>query len=221
VEKPAPAPAPEQPPAPPSEDLPTVPGLDVQDGLGRVAGNRKLYLKLLRQFAQQQGPAVVQIQEALAQGNTALAERLAHTLKGVAGNIGAKQVQTAAGTLERLIRERADSTSVEGAVRVVATVLDPLREGLETAFSVATATVPAAPTPSASPAQTIEAAHRLTTLLSEFDPGAAEFLESNQAALRPLFAAGGWEAFMQLVQSYSFPEAQAQLAQAMQGFATS
>ena len=61
-------------------------------GLSRVGGNRKLYLKLLRQFIEQQGPAVEQITEALARGDIALAERLAHTLKGVAGNIGATQV---------------------------------------------------------------------------------------------------------------------------------
>ena len=73
-----------------SDDLPSIPGLDAKDGLSRVAGNRKLYLKLLRQFVEQQGPAVEQITTALAQGDVALAERLAHTLKGVAGNIGAK-----------------------------------------------------------------------------------------------------------------------------------
>ena len=91
-----------------TEDLPAVDGLDTKDGLTRVAGNRKLYLKLLRQFVEQQGPAVGQITAALAQGDTALAERLAHTLKGVAGNIGAKAVQHAAGALEKAHRrERA------------------------------------------------------------------------------------------------------------------
>jgi nucleoid DNA-binding protein len=39
------------------------------DGLARVAGNRKLFLKLLRQFVEQQGPAVGQITEALAKGD--------------------------------------------------------------------------------------------------------------------------------------------------------
>src|SRR5438046_2205311 len=67
-------------------------GLDAQDGLQRVAGNQKLYLKLLRQFVDQQGKAPGQIASALTRGDAALAERLAHTLKGVAGNIGAKPV---------------------------------------------------------------------------------------------------------------------------------
>ena len=93
-------------------DLPTVPGLDTKDGLARVAGNLKLYLKLLSQFADQQGAGLVQITAALAKGDAALAERIAHTLKGVAGNIGAKPVQAAAGSVEKLIRERAASTRI-------------------------------------------------------------------------------------------------------------
>ena len=50
----------------PRRRLPSVEGLDTKDGLGRVAGNRKLYLKLLRQFVQQQGAVPAQIAEALA-----------------------------------------------------------------------------------------------------------------------------------------------------------
>ena len=109
-----------------SPDLPSFEGLDTKDGLTRVAGNQKLYLKLLRQFAEQQGPSVEQITTALAQGDTALAERLAHTLKGVAGNIGAKPVQAAAGVLEKLIRDRAAAAETEPALRQVAAALDPL-----------------------------------------------------------------------------------------------
>ena len=98
-------------------DFPSVEGLDTKDGLTRVAGNQKLYLKLLRQFAEQQGPSVEQITTALGQGDTALAERLAHTLKGVAGNIGAKPVQAAAGVVEKLIRDRAAAAETESALR--------------------------------------------------------------------------------------------------------
>src|SRR5262249_8440477 len=98
--------------APEADDPPSGPGLRTVDGLSRVAGNRKLYVKLLRQFVEQQGPAVTQIAEAQAKGDVALAERLAHTLKGVAGNIGAKPVQVAAGALEKVTRKRADAAAM-------------------------------------------------------------------------------------------------------------
>jgi PAS domain S-box-containing protein len=205
----------------PTEDLPPISGLDTKDGLARVAGNRKLYLKLLRQLIEQQGSAIGQISSALVIGDNALAERLAHTLKGVAGNIGAKPVQAAAGVLEKLIRERAAPTEVEAAKGQVAGALDPLVAQLA---SVLPSTVPGSPAPDMTtsplvdPAQTHAAAAQLAKLLSEFDPGGAEFIEANQAALRSLFSGDTWLQFEKLVQNYAFAEAQAELEQALKQF---
>jgi two-component system sensor histidine kinase/response regulator len=216
----APAPAVERPPettaAKTAEDLPELPGLDAKDGLARVAGNRKLYLKLLRQFLEQQGPAVEQITSALAQGDAALAERLAHTLKGVAGNLGAKTLQAAAGMLEKLIRDRAGNGDVEGGKKQVAAALEPLLQNLQAALGPPAAIdVPAPETvPPLDAAQARETAAHMTRLLSEFDPGAVDFLETNQAALRPIFKSETWVEFQKLVQSYSFADAQTQLEQA-------
>ena len=199
-----------------SQDLPSFEGLDTKDGLTRVAGNQKLYLKLLRQFAEQQGPSVEQITAALAQGDTALAERLAHTLKGVAGNIGAKPVQAAAGALEKLIRERAAAAETESALRQVAAALDPLLAQLRSSLPSPEPTTPSPNSPPpADPAQTRAAAAQLTKLLSEFDPGAVEFIEANQAVLRPLLPGDAWPQFEKLVQGYAFADAQAQLEQAL------
>jgi two-component system sensor histidine kinase/response regulator len=201
-------------------DVPSVTGLDTTDGLSRVAGNQKLYLKLLRQFVDQQGPAVSQISAALAGGDVALAERLAHTLKGVAGNIGAKLIQSAAGALEKLIRERAESAALEPAKQQVAAVLDPLVAQLRVALAEASPQVPAgSPAPaSIDPAQSREAAAQLSKLLSEFDPGAVDFIEANHQVLRPLFPGETWSQFEQLVQGYSFGDAQAQLEQSLKQF---
>jgi two-component system, sensor histidine kinase and response regulator len=198
-------------------DIPSIAGLDTQDGVSRVAGNRKLYLKLLRQFAEQQGPAPGQIAEALQRGDASLAERLAHTVKGVAGNIGAKPVQAAAGVLEKLIRERAASTEVGAARSKLTAALDSLLAQLQKALGSAAPAqvVPATPPPAADPAQVRAAAAELTKLLADFDPGAADFVQERQAMLRPLFAAEAWTGFEKLVQDYAFTEAQAQLEQAL------
>jgi PAS domain S-box-containing protein len=203
--------------AAPAGELPSIPGLDTRDGLSRVAGNRKLYLKLLRQFIEQQGPAVAQITAALSQGDVALAERLAHTLKGVAGNIGAKPVQAAADALEKLIRERADTAALASAQQQVAAALDPLLAALKSALvSGASEAPPAqtAPVP-VDPAQSRAAAMQLAKLLSEFDPGAADFIEANHGVLRPLFPGDAWPQFETLVQSYAFADAQARLEQSL------
>ncbi len=197
-------------------DLPSFEGLDTKDGLTRVAGNRKLYLKLLRQFAEQQGPTVGQVSAALAAGDVALAERLAHTLKGVAGNIGAKAVQAVAGELEKLIRGRAPASELESSQQKVAAALDPLLAQLRSELNPPASEIPApAAAPPADPAQTRAAATQLTKLLSEFDSGAVEFIEANHAALRPLFAGEAWPAFEKLVQDYAFADAQAKLEQSL------
>ena len=199
------------------ESLPSIPGLDTTDGLARVAGNRKLYLKLLRQFVEQQGPAVEQITDATTKGDTALAERLAHTLKGVAGNIGAKEIQSAAAMLEKVIRAKAAIAEVESAKQQVSTALDPLiaqlKSALDSPLTETSASVPASSP--VSPAQSREAAAQLIKLLSEFDPGAADFIEANRATLQPLFADGAWTDFEKLVQGYSFGDAQARLEQVL------
>jgi two-component system, sensor histidine kinase and response regulator len=200
-----------------SKDLSVIGGLDTKDGLARLGGNRKLYGKLLRQFAEQQGPAVGQISAALAAGDAALAERIAHTLKGVAGNLGAKAVQAAAGALEKLIRAKAAQAEVEAANQQVAATLDPLVAQLKAALG---ASAPDSSTPTERPApvdptQSREAARRLVILLSECDPAAADFVEANRAALHHLFGKAAWPHFEKLVQGYGFAEAQIRLEQAL------
>ena len=118
--KPRPRPAAEPQPQPipnqvPDETIVTIPeiaGIDSATGLNRVAGNRRLYRDLLGQFAAKQGNAAAQIAAALESKDVKLAERIAHTVKGVAGNLAITKVQSAAQELEKAIREGQDSVPV-------------------------------------------------------------------------------------------------------------
>ena len=89
--------------------MPVLPGVDTQSGLARVGGKVAVYRKILRQFANSQADAPARIRNALASGDRVTAEREAHTIKGVAGNIGAEEVQAAAKRLEAAIRQGADT----------------------------------------------------------------------------------------------------------------
>jgi signal transduction histidine kinase/DNA-binding response OmpR family regulator/HPt (histidine-containing phosphotransfer) domain-containing protein/HAMP domain-containing protein len=199
--------------------LPSIPGLDTADGLARVRGNHSLYLKLLRQFLEQQGPAVAEITGALAAGDIERAERLAHTVKGVAGNIGATEVQSAAGNLEKLIRDRAPGTQVDPATRRLSAALDPVVTALGRALDSPAAPAPAPSTsPPPDPARSRDAASQLARLLADLDPGAADFIEAHRAVLGALFADGTWPAFERLVHDYAFSDAQSQLEQALDRF---
>jgi two-component system sensor histidine kinase/response regulator len=94
---------------PPATGLPheewMVEGVDVQDGLQRMTGNRALYLKMLARFCDYQNDAVARIRAALANGDMRdEAERISHTLKGVAGQLGIKGVQRLAEQVDAEIR---------------------------------------------------------------------------------------------------------------------
>ena len=93
--------------------LPIIEGIDVEGGLRRVMGNKALYLDLLRRFSEGQRDTPQGMREALAAGDRRLAERLAHTLKGVSGNIGAAGVQASAAELEAAIEKEAAPAQVE------------------------------------------------------------------------------------------------------------
>lgn len=77
------------------------PGLNIRSGLAKVGGNSKLYHRLLFQFRQNHSGAADEIGQALSNGDLPLAARLAHTIKGVAGNLGADDLARAAAELER------------------------------------------------------------------------------------------------------------------------
>jgi len=193
-----------------ASEVPAVDGLDTADGLLRVAGNRGLYLKLLRQFATQQAGAPVLIAELLKAGDRAGAERSAHTVKGVAANLGAKAVQSAAGELEKALHGTADAAQLEKLRRQFAAVLAPFVERLRAALGEEAA-APAASAAAVDPAQMKLLVAQMTKHLSEFDAAAAECLEANRGAFAAMFSAGEFAQFEQQVQGYAFDAALAQL----------
>ncbi len=76
-------------------------GIDTAAGLRRVADNSRLYADLLRRLADEHEDTPEKIKIAMARNDRELAERLAHTLNGIAGNLGAAAIQNAARELER------------------------------------------------------------------------------------------------------------------------
>jgi len=94
------------------DGIPHMDGIDTANGLKRVAGNKRLYRDLLSQFATKQADADERIKAALAGDDNKLAERIAHTVKGVAGNIGIIKVHSSSERLERAIREKHSDVNV-------------------------------------------------------------------------------------------------------------
>ncbi len=82
-----------------------LPGVDVPVGLSRVNNNKKLYRKLLIKFHEENQNIMERFNTALDTGDQELAVRLAHTVKGVAGTIGATTLQKRGAALEAAFKK--------------------------------------------------------------------------------------------------------------------
>jgi polar amino acid transport system substrate-binding protein len=92
--------APKPEPAPVAEALPNLPGVKVAASVRRIGGNVTLYYSLLEKFKTNQLQVVSEIRKAMAANDPKTAERLAHTLRGIAGTLGAESLQSQAEQLE-------------------------------------------------------------------------------------------------------------------------
>jgi two-component system sensor histidine kinase/response regulator len=106
-------------------------GLDTPLGLSRMLGKKSLYVAMLRRYATGQKGVCEQIHQALAMGDMPTAERLAHTTKGVSGNIGATGIQNLAGALEQSLKEYQPPLDVQQRLRELEGPLAALVEALE------------------------------------------------------------------------------------------
>jgi len=93
-------------PAPPKDQLPeTIEGINLKEGLMRVGGNAKLYRSLLMKLRDDYAKTDQEIAGQLKSGEAGEAERLAHSIKGVAGNVGATALHEAGAVLEHAINQ--------------------------------------------------------------------------------------------------------------------
>ncbi len=115
-----------------AEDLiiPQLDHIDTDVGLQRVAGNKKLFLNLLEKFHRDFSNSVAEIQSAVQAGDFDLAQRLAHTVKGVAGNIGAQDLAAKSAELELAFKERS-ATDYEPLIAPFKEKLDEVRCSLD------------------------------------------------------------------------------------------
>lgn len=111
--------------------LPKIEGVDVELGMRRVLGKLPRYMTMLRSFVVNQQNVPSEIKDALDARDLAAAERLAHTSKAVAGNIGATALQTIAEDLETSIKEGSEQKIIEaqlaGFEKALAAVIEHIK----------------------------------------------------------------------------------------------
>lgn len=86
------------------ETISIMEGIDTELGLKRVGGKSALYRKILLKFRDSQQDTITKIRNSLTSKDRDSAIRYAHTLKGLAGNIGATELQELSGELEQALK---------------------------------------------------------------------------------------------------------------------
>ena len=167
--------------APAAETLPGhIDGIDLAAGLRRMMGKKQRFVALLRTFCSTQAEADLNIRHALDAGDGASAERLAHTIKGLSGQIGAYELAQHAERLEHTIREGAPTLELNGQ-------LESFSQRLSTQIDAIISALPGAETPSASAAlsadETQTLLRQLGSLLANDDAKADRLISDHSAAL--------------------------------------
>lgn len=163
----------------------------MNQGLRRVLGKKEVYWSLLRRFILGQADAPLKIRSAIGMGHLKEAELIAHTVKGLAGNIGATGVQRSAETLEQALRGGKERSTVMRTLgefsadlgRIVASITAALPS--DTSFT------------DEKPADTVNEPvvdrirqgairSRLEALLKDGDASATDFLAANRDVLQAL-----------------------------------
>jgi two-component system sensor histidine kinase/response regulator len=166
--------------APKNSDVDTfeISGIDTKAALRRTGGSRRRYESLLSRFADSQAQAVQEIRNALAAGDIPTAERIAHSLKGAAGNLGATP----------LADESAKAETAVKSGRSIDSALDSLEASLrDTVKAIRQALPVEQPTdgsePPSDPSIVAEPLGRLKKLLKSDDGAAADFILDAQPNL--------------------------------------
>ncbi len=168
----------------PDTSLPPIDGLQLDVALQRLGGNTALLRKLLQRFCDSQQSLERDIHDALGRSQGEEAVRLAHTLKGLAGNIGATELSRLAAQLEAALRHPGDDDPAP-LLGAVGTATQTLIHHIEEALSASAASGDHCALPSAGLAADLR---RLQQFLTTDDGDAGDCF----AALLPLLTDAGY-----------------------------
>ena len=187
--------------------LAAIAALDTRSGLRRAMDRPARYIATLREFVAGQGDAAEQLADAMHQGDWRRAERVAHTLKGLAAHIGADALRLQASAMEDAARKAHAHWSGQ---QRLARELQSLVTQLQAALPAPAAARDHTP---ASPLRLRRTAAVLQAWLAQDDPRARRFADRRRADVAALLREQA-EAFVQHLSRFDFPAALAALQKA-------
>ena len=196
------APAPAEVGEPPADAA-----IDAAGAIARLGGKPQLHARLLNRFADDQRDFLERLRAAHAHGRLDEMLLLAHTMRGLAGNIGAGRLAGLAGDLEQCLRQQPD------AIRRIDALIGLLDEALGAVFAIIAGRA-APPAAVALPETDLSAGlARLQRLLDDDDAGAVAEFETLVGGLRNKFPAAVVDELSVRINHYDFEAATAILKQ--------
>jgi HPt (histidine-containing phosphotransfer) domain-containing protein len=185
-----------------------LPGLDTEKALARLGNNERLFIKLLRQFLAYHGNTETDFYSALDAGDSTGAQRIAHTLKGVAAAIGATALSNKAAGLEASFLHGEQDEARALAPQCFAS-LRKVQALLQDAFAASEPEKQALPASAAElsaeeKGSLTELLDTLTGYLNEFDAEAVSFVTTRQASFASLLPADDLESLLQQLGRFDF-----------------
>jgi signal transduction histidine kinase/CheY-like chemotaxis protein len=186
-----------------NSDSLVIPGIDTATALKRTGGNQKRYEALLSRFADSQATAVSDIRAALAANDSLTAQRLAHSLKGAAANLGATALAEVAAKAESAINSNQN----------IDLYLEALSNSLSSTVVAISAALPKEPDPdgstgsSADSSTIIQPLAQLKKLLENDDGDASDFILAARPNLSRVLTASEIDALMGHVGNFAYADA--------------
>ena len=181
-----------------------IPGLDMGTALKRFMGKKSLYLDMLKKFAGNQAEIPNEIRRALEAGDRQTAERLAHTIKGISGNIGATGLQDMAMGLELSIKEGDPAEKTASILDTFAHALHELIERMRSTLGGDVKVETREPGERGSSSDILPLLARIKKYLKDDDSEVVDYLESVAPELKRSIPHGHYDRLENLVGSYDF-----------------
>jgi signal transduction histidine kinase/DNA-binding response OmpR family regulator/HPt (histidine-containing phosphotransfer) domain-containing protein len=193
---------------------PTIDGLDTEAGLRHAAGNSAFYAQLLRRFARDYAGFAAEVEVMLTSSRWEEAARQAHTLKGLAGSLGAMDVRPCAAELEIAARA-GDIAEARAALQRTEASLEPLVARIRARIAIDDRDMPSSRSPSAavtgseagSPSAGLPWMRRLRNLLEEGDVEARDLWASRSHELADYFPADLLERIARALEDFEYETA--------------
>ena len=197
--------------------LPTIHGLNTVSGLRRADDNVELYVKMLNMFISDYVDFLDKFRHYLDAAQWNDAERHAHTIKGLAGTLGADEVQAWAAALEVACKRR-DMKEANTTLQALSLSLTPLITALQQQLAPSEAAVTPSESTSSQPDKIPDCFAQLRQLLNDGDSDAVDLYEQHHQEFVSISSAQWGQRFNTALQNFEFDTAQTLLTELFQKF---